>query len=150
MQCQAKNRFNQILPMWIVYISTALTILWGVKWRSVNAQTLRAPQISTTSASCTTVTRKWCVCMSSLSNAPWAWSLQPYKHKTHKSYNHPKHKNGLIWYIHKASPMVVSQNLSSATSLAIFAPINTLILMPSFSRITSEISFSPSGPSSTP
>lgn len=46
--------------------------------------------------------------------------------------------------------MVVSQNFSSATSLAMLAPISTLIVMPSFSWITSEMSLSPSGPSSTP
>lgn len=50
--------------------------------RCVSKQTFRAPQISTTSASCTTVTRKWSVCMSSLSNAPSAWPLQPYKRYT--------------------------------------------------------------------
>lgn len=46
--------------------------------------------------------------------------------------------------------MVVSQNFSSATSLAMFAPISTLMVIPSFSWITSEMSLSPSGPSSTP
>lgn len=46
--------------------------------------------------------------------------------------------------------MVVSQNFSSATSLAMLAPISTLMVMPSFSWITSEMSLSPSGPSSTP
>lgn len=48
------------------------------------------------------------------------------------------------------SPIVVSQNFSSATSLAMLAPISTLIVMPRFSWITSEMSFSPSAPSSTP
>lgn len=46
--------------------------------------------------------------------------------------------------------MVVSQNFSSATSLAMLAPISTLMVIPSFSWITSEMSLSPSGPSSTP
>lgn len=46
--------------------------------------------------------------------------------------------------------MVVSQNFSSATSLAMLAPISTLMQIPSFSWITSEMSLSPSGPSSTP
>lgn len=46
--------------------------------------------------------------------------------------------------------MVVSQNLSSATSLAMFAPISTLMGMPRCSPITSEMSFSPLGPSSIP
>lgn len=46
--------------------------------------------------------------------------------------------------------MVVSQNFSSATSLAMFAPMRTVMVMPSFPRITSEISFKPSGPASTP
>lgn len=46
--------------------------------------------------------------------------------------------------------MVVSQNFSSATSLAMFAPISTLMVISSFSWITSEMSLSPSGPSSTP
>lgn len=48
------------------------------------------------------------------------------------------------------SPMVVSQNFSSATSLAMLAPISTLMGMPRCSPITSEMSFSPLGPSSTP
>jgi hypothetical protein len=48
------------------------------------------------------------------------------------------------------SPMVVSQNFSSATSLAMLAPISTLMGMPRRSPITSEMSFSPLGPSSTP
>lgn len=47
-------------------------------------------------------------------------------------------------------PMVVSQNFSSATSLAMLAPMRTLISIPSFSWMMSEISLSPSGPSSTP
>lgn len=47
-------------------------------------------------------------------------------------------------------PIVVSQNFSAATSLAMFAPISTLMSIPIFSRIMSEISFSPSGPSSIP
>ncbi len=46
--------------------------------------------------------------------------------------------------------MVVSQNFSSATSLAMLAPISTFMVIPSFSWITSEMSLSPSGPSSTP
>lgn len=46
--------------------------------------------------------------------------------------------------------MVVSQNFSSATSLAMLAPISTLMGMPRRSPITSEMSFSPLGPSSTP
>lgn len=46
--------------------------------------------------------------------------------------------------------MVVSQNFSSATSLAMLAPINTFTGMPSRSPITSEMSFSPLGPSSIP
>lgn len=46
--------------------------------------------------------------------------------------------------------MVVSQNFSSATSLAMLAPISTLIGMPRCSPITSEMSFSPLGPLSTP
>lgn len=48
------------------------------------------------------------------------------------------------------SPMVVSQNFSAATSLAMLAPISTLMSIPIFSRMMSEISFSPSGPSSMP
>jgi len=47
-------------------------------------------------------------------------------------------------------PMVVSQNFPSATSLAMLAPMRTLMSIPSFSWIMSEISLSPSGPSSTP
>lgn len=46
--------------------------------------------------------------------------------------------------------MVVSQNFSSATSLAMLAPIRTLTSICSFSRMMSEISVSPSGPSSMP
>ena len=46
--------------------------------------------------------------------------------------------------------MVVSQNFSSATSLAMFAPMRTVMVMPSFPRITSEISFRPSGLASMP
>lgn len=46
--------------------------------------------------------------------------------------------------------MVVSQNFSSATSLAMLAPIRTLTSISSFSRMMSEMSFSPSGPSSIP
>lgn len=46
--------------------------------------------------------------------------------------------------------MVVSQNFSSATSLAILAPMSTFISIPSFSWMMSEMSLSPSGPSSTP
>jgi hypothetical protein len=46
--------------------------------------------------------------------------------------------------------MVVSQNFSAATSLAMLAPMSTLMSMPIFSRRMSEISFSPSGPSSMP
>lgn len=51
-------------------------------------------------------------------------------------------------YIH--SPMVLSQNFSAATSLAMLAPIRTLTSMPIFSRMMSEMSFNPSGPSSMP
>lgn len=54
------------------------------------------------------------------------------------------------WVVVGRSPMVVSQNFSSATSLAMLAPINTFIGMPSRSPITSEMSFSPLGPSSIP
>lgn len=46
--------------------------------------------------------------------------------------------------------MVVSQNFSSATSLAMFAPMRTVMVMPSFPLMTSEISFRPSGLASTP
>lgn len=46
--------------------------------------------------------------------------------------------------------MVVSQNFSAATSLAMLAPISTLMSIPIFSLIMSEMSFSPSGPSSMP
>lgn len=47
-------------------------------------------------------------------------------------------------------PIVVSQNFSSATSLAMLAPIRTVMVMPSFSLMTSEISLRPFGPTSTP
>lgn len=46
--------------------------------------------------------------------------------------------------------MVVSQNISFATSLAMLAPMSTLISIFSFSRMMSVMSFSPSGPSSIP
>lgn len=54
------------------------------------------------------------------------------------------------WKSISLSPMVVSQNFSSATSLAMLAPIRTLTSIASFSRMMSEMSFSPSGPSSIP
>lgn len=46
--------------------------------------------------------------------------------------------------------MVVSQNFSSATSLAMFAPMRTVMVMPRFPLMTSEMSLRPSGPASTP
>lgn len=46
--------------------------------------------------------------------------------------------------------MVVSQNLSSATSLAMLAPIRTLTSTCSFSRMMSDMSWIPSGPSLRP
>ena len=39
--------------------------------------TFKAPQISTVSTSCTTVTRKLGVCINSFRSCPWARSLQP-------------------------------------------------------------------------
>jgi len=46
--------------------------------------------------------------------------------------------------------MVVSQNFSAATSLAMLAPMRTLTSMPIFSLMTSEISVRPWGPASIP
>ena len=132
---------------------------------------MSAPQISTTSASATTVTRKLVVCISSFRMGPFTLSLQPEQihHRLFGKFVHQrtqdiKARPDLAFYNLDKScifrvtfllnlwsvPMVVSQNFSSATSLAMFAPIRTVIVMPSFPLITSEISLSPSGPSSTP
>lgn len=62
----------------------------------------------------------------------------------------PSPKTKILFRAATISPIVVSQNFSSATSLAMLAPISTLIVMPSFSWMTSEMSLSPSGPSSMP
>lgn len=131
--------------------------------------TFRAPHSSTVSLSWTTLMRKLGVWSSSLKITPFASVLAPVLKKQTEG-----HSVSLVnlqspsacrqhqwtstyfsfadnkWKSISLSPMVVSQNFSSATSLAMLAPIRTLTSIASFSRMMSEMSFSPSGPSSIP
>lgn len=68
---------------------------------------------------------------------------------THRIVNTLKHtRSSALRDSH--APMVVSQNFSSATSLAMLAPISTLTSISSLDLMMSEIRVRPSGPSSMP